>query len=57
MYKITNIRFSFFYADKPESDSLLINVYSRIFQKAFENLMRNSGHEPIIKPNKPKNEN
>lgn len=57
MHKINNIRFSFYYADKPESDDLLFSAYSRIFQKAYENLMRNGGHEPIIKSNKPKNEN
>ena len=57
MGKIRDFKFTFVYSEKPESDELLFTAYSRIFQTAYDNLMRNRGHEPIIKSNKAKNEN
>ncbi len=51
MQKIRNIKFNFIYANKPESEVLLNSVYSRIFQKAYENLTKKDIKTPIIKPN------
>lgn len=51
MNKIENYKFSFIYADKPESEALLENAYSRIFQQAFENLVNKVQKDIIIKSN------
>ena len=51
MKKIKNYKFSFIYADKPESEVLLENVYSKIFQQAFENLVNGGAKNIIIKSN------
>lgn len=51
MNKIDNFKFKFLYADKPESEKLLDNVYSRIFQQAFDNLLNKRSEGTIIKTN------
>ncbi len=49
MRKIQNIKFKFFHSDMPENELLFTNVYSRLFQKAYENLTTNEAKTYIIK--------
>lgn len=51
MRKIQNIEFKFISSDNPESEMLLRNVYSRIFQKAYENITKSEAKPYIIKDN------
>ena len=51
MRKIQNIKFQFVSVDNPESEMLLRDVYSRIFQKAYENITKNEAKPYIIKDN------
>ncbi len=39
MRKSRNFKFKFLYANKPDSEKLLVHAYSVVFQKAMENLV------------------